>query len=161
MIAKDHNKIINTLISPITTIMVTKMVTLKRTTIGTCHNLSKIMVEKTLIPETNNKWEVNTGTIITTPSLMEKIQSKQIISHLPKVMEVNMYNKIGTIQLWNKNHTINLPTLQIKTFLKTNSIWPLKNKNIKLKAAVANVPIKLKIHRTHFIRIIRMIQNPV
>ena len=74
------------------------MVTLKRTTIETCHNLSKIMVGKTPIQEASNKLEVNTGTIITTPSPMEKIQSKQIISHLPKVMEINTHNKIGTIQ---------------------------------------------------------------
>lgn len=116
------------------------------------------MVGKTLI---NSKLEVNTDTIITTPSLMDKIQTKQIINHLLKVMEINMYNKVGTIQLLNKNPIINLQILQIKTFLKINLIWPLRNKSTKSKAVVANVPINLKTHQTHFIRIMQMIQNPV
>lgn len=158
MIDKDHKKIIKTLTSPITAIMVTKMVMQKRTTIGTYHNLSKIMVGKTLI---NSKLEVNTDTIITTPSLMDKIQTKQIINHLLKVMEINTYNKIGTIQLLNKNPIINLQILQIKIFLKISLIWPLRNKSTKSKAVVANVPINLKTHQTHFIRIMQMIQNPV
>lgn len=115
------------------------------------------MVGKTLI---NSKLEVNTDTIITTPSLMDKIQTKQIINHLLKVMEINTYNKVGTIQLWNKNRIINLQ-IQIKTFLKTNLIWPLRNKSTKSKAVVANAPINLKTHQTHFIRIMQMIQNPV
>lgn len=115
------------------------------------------MVGKTLI---NSKLEVSTDTIITTPSHMEKIQTKQIINHLLKVMEINTYNKVGTIQLWNKNRIINLQ-IQIKTFLKTNLIWPLRNKSTKSKAVVANAPINLKTHQTHFIRIMQMIQNPV
>lgn len=161
MIAQKHNKQINTLTSPTTIIMVTKMGIQKRTTIETCHKPNKLMVGKPLIQEVSNKSEVNTGTITTTRLLMEKIPTKQTINHLLKATEINLYNKRGTIQFWIKNPLINLQTLQTKTFLNISSIWLLKSKNTKSKVVVVNVPINLKTLQTQFIRIIRMKQNLV
>jgi len=137
------------------------MGTQKRTTIGTCHNPNKLMVGKPLIQSVSNKLEVNTDTITTTQSLMEKIQTKQTINHLLKATEINLCNKIGTIQFWIKNPLINLQTLQTKTFLSISSIWPLKSKSTKSKAVVVNVPINLKTLQIRFIKIIRMKQNLV
>lgn len=133
----------------------------RRTIIGMCHKPNKLTVGKPLIQSVSNKLEVNTDTIITTLSLMEKIQTKQTINHLLKATEINMYNKRGTIQLWIKNPLINLQTLQTKTFLNISLIWLSKSKSPKSKAVVVNAQINLKALQTQFIRIIRMKQNLV
>lgn len=121
-----HSKIktINIKISHHTAITVTKKVTFKRITTGKSHKVSKVMVGIKHQEATNNKSEANTGTIITIQSQVQKIQLKQIINLLHKVMVTNMCSKISTIPSWNKipSPFINLQVPLIKKLLFKNMI---------------------------------------
>lgn len=125
----------------------------KRITTGKSHKVNKVMVGTKHQEATNNKLEVNTGTIITIQSQVQKIQLKQIINLLHKVMVTNMCSKINTIPSWNKipSPFINLQVPLIKRLLFKNMIELQKNKSIKSKAVVDKDQTNIKTHQIHCI----------